>query len=98
MREANPYSVLRTPYSVIRAPSPESPLPTPYARMHYLPDSERTRRLTTEELRASFVVRDLFQAGALTLRFIDLDRVVLGGAVPAEAPLRLDAPEALAAA
>lgn len=66
--------------------------------MHYLPDPDRTRRMTSEELRASFVVSDLFQPGAVTLRHVDLDRVVLGGVVPTTSPLRLDAPPWLAAA
>ena len=65
--------------------------------MHYLPDATRTARMTTEELRASFLVQGLFQPGAVTLRRIDLDRVVLGGAVPTTAPLRLDAPPELLA-
>ena len=65
--------------------------------MHFLPDSTRTARMTTDELRASFLVQGLFQPGAVTLRRIDLDRVVLGGAVPTSAPLRLEAPPELLA-
>jgi 4-deoxy-L-threo-5-hexosulose-uronate ketol-isomerase len=65
--------------------------------MHVLPDSTRTARMTTDELRASFLVQGLFQPGAVTLRHIDLDRVVLGGAVPTTKPLRLDAPPELLA-
>lgn len=65
--------------------------------MHYLPDAERTQRLTADELREFFLVQDLFQTGAVTLRFIDLDRVVLGGAVPTDAPLELEADPTLAA-
>lgn len=65
--------------------------------MHFLPDSSRTARMTTDELRASFLVQGLFVPGAVTLRRIDLDRVVLGGAVPTTAPLRLDAPSGLRA-
>ena len=65
--------------------------------MHYLPGPEQARRMTTEELRASFLVQGLFVPGAVTLRHIDLDRVVLGGAVPTRAPLRLDAPDSLGA-
>ena len=49
--------------------------------MHYLPSPEQTRRLTTEELRASFLIPQLFQPGAATLR-LELDRVVPGGIVP----------------
>ena len=65
--------------------------------LHTLPDAERTRRLTTDELRDRFLVQDLFQDGQVTLRFVDLDRVVLGGAVPTAAPLDLGVPEELAA-
>jgi 4-deoxy-L-threo-5-hexosulose-uronate ketol-isomerase len=65
--------------------------------MHYLPDSHRTKHLTTEELRSGFLVQGLFAAGAVTLRHIDLDRVVLGGAVPTTTALELSAPPSLAA-
>lgn len=57
--------------------------------MLYLPHPDAARRMTTEELRAHFLVSDLFQPGAVTLRPVDLDRVVLGGAVPTGAPLAL---------
>jgi len=65
--------------------------------MHYLPGPAETRAMTTEQLRAAFLVQGLFQPGAVALRHIDLDRVVLGGAVPTEAPLALEAPESLGA-
>jgi 4-deoxy-L-threo-5-hexosulose-uronate ketol-isomerase len=65
--------------------------------MHYLPHTEQVRRMTTEELRSSFLVTELFHPGVITLRAIDLDRVVLGGIVPTDEPLQLGAPEALAA-
>lgn len=65
--------------------------------MHCLPDAIRTRTMTTEELRSSFLVRGLFQPGKITLRLIDLDRVVLGGAVPTTEPLKLEAPAELLA-
>lgn len=66
--------------------------------LHILPDAERTRRLTTGELRDSFLLQNLFQPGQVTLRFVDLDRVVLGGAMPTDAPLALGVPGELAAA
>jgi len=53
--------------------------------------------MTTEELRAAFLVQHLFVAGQVVLRHIDLDRVVLGGAVPTDAPLTLEAPASLGA-
>lgn len=65
--------------------------------MHFLPDAMRTKTMTTDELRASFLVEGLFQHGAINLRRIDLDRVVLGGAVPTNTPLKLDAPADLLA-
>jgi len=42
-------------------------------------------------------VQGLFTLGAITLRHLDLDRVVLGGAVPTGAPLALEAPASMAA-
>lgn len=65
--------------------------------MHHLPRPEELARMTTEEVRASFLITDLFQPGSVTLRPVDLDRVVLGGVVPTSDPLRLEAPKALAA-
>jgi 4-deoxy-L-threo-5-hexosulose-uronate ketol-isomerase len=65
--------------------------------MHLLPDVERTKHLTTDELRSGFLVEDLFVPGQITLRHIDLDRVVLGAAVPLAEALRLEAPPTLAA-
>jgi 4-deoxy-L-threo-5-hexosulose-uronate ketol-isomerase len=65
--------------------------------MHLLPDSIRSRTLSTEELRSAFLVQGLFQPAAITLRHIDLDRVVLGGAVPKHDPLKLKAPPTLLA-
>lgn len=65
--------------------------------MHYLPHPEQARRMTTEELRAGFLVGGLFQPGTLQLRITDLDRVVLGGAVPLAEPVALTTPEHFAA-
>lgn len=66
--------------------------------MHYLPGPTEFRRMTTEELRDAFLVQHLFVPGQVVLRHIDLDRVVLGGAMPTEAPLTLEAPASLKAA
>lgn len=65
--------------------------------MRYLPDPETVRRLTTEELRARFVLDGVFQAGAITLHPVDLDRALVGAAVPTATPLALEAPAILAA-
>lgn len=65
--------------------------------MHLLPDAVRTRTLSTVDLRAAFLVEDLFRRDAITLRHIELDRLVLGGAVPGRETLRLEAPASFAA-
>ena len=65
--------------------------------LHALPDAVRAARMTTDDLRASFLVQGLFESGTINLRRIDLDRVVLGGAVPTGAPLTLEAPADLLA-
>ena len=65
--------------------------------MEHLPDAQRARTLTTDALRSSFLVEGLFAPGAITLRHLDLDRVVLGGAVPLDAPLALQAAASMAA-
>jgi 4-deoxy-L-threo-5-hexosulose-uronate ketol-isomerase len=65
--------------------------------MHFLPDPVRTRSLSTDELRSAFLVQGLFVPGEINLRRIDLDRVVLGGAVPTSKPLTLEAPAELLA-
>lgn len=66
--------------------------------MHLLPDSVRSRTLSTQELRDAFLVTGLFTPDTITLRHIDLDRVVLGGAVPSRDALTLEAPESFKAA
>ena len=65
--------------------------------MHYLPRADQLARMTTEETRSALLITDLFQPGAVTLRPVDLDRVVLGGVVPDVGPLRLEATDALGA-
>ncbi|MES2523986.1 MAG: 5-dehydro-4-deoxy-D-glucuronate isomerase [Gemmatimonadota bacterium] len=65
--------------------------------MRTLPTPQHARTLTTDELRAHFLVQDLFVPGALTLQHVDLDRVVLGGVVPLAEALVLDAPASLRA-
>ncbi len=65
--------------------------------MRYLPSPAETRCLSPDELRAHFLVEGLFVAGTITLQVVDLDRVVLGGAVPLERPLTLEPPAALLA-
>ena len=65
--------------------------------MRYLPSAEHTARLTTEELRAAFLITDLFVPGEVRVTLVDLDRVAIGGVVPLSAPIALTAPDAFAA-
>ncbi len=65
--------------------------------MHYLPSPRETARMTSAELRAAFLVDDLWCPGECTIRFVELDRVALGGIVPALEPIALPNPAELAA-
>jgi 4-deoxy-L-threo-5-hexosulose-uronate ketol-isomerase len=60
-------------------------------------DAIRYRTMTTEELRETFLIDDLFRAGAIGLIYIDLDRTVIGSAVPTSGPLVLPTDDALKA-
>jgi 4-deoxy-L-threo-5-hexosulose-uronate ketol-isomerase len=63
----------------------------------HLPSPNETAMLDTDGLRDSFLLEDLFQPGELTLVGTDLDRAVVGAAVPTEAPLALGVMEDLRA-
>ncbi|WP_420110675.1 5-dehydro-4-deoxy-D-glucuronate isomerase [Pseudactinotalea sp.] len=51
--------------------------------------------LDADGLRSRFLVEDLFEPGAVRLALTHDDRIVIGGAVPAGAPLELVAPDQL---
>ena len=53
-------------------------------------DPIRYSRMTTEELRDSFLLDKISRPGELNLRYIDLDRAVVGIASPADKPLALE--------
>jgi len=58
-------------------------------RILQLADAVRYRTMTTEELRETFLIHDLFQLGEIGLVYVDLDRTVIGSAVPTREALRL---------
>ena len=58
-------------------------------QLHYSPSPQATPTLSPDELRSSFLLRDLFLPGTLTAHYTDLDRMITGAAVPTEAPLTL---------
>jgi len=62
-----------------------------------LPDEVRSKSLSTEELRQSFLLESLFVEGRIELVYVDLDRTVIGGAMPLAEPLALPCPRELRA-
>lgn len=46
-------------------------------------------RMSAGQLRDTFVIADLFQAGVLRLSYLEVERAVVGGAVPTTTPLTL---------
>ncbi len=61
--------------------------------MRQLPDQSSFKRLGTEEIRATFLVDNLFVPGAINLNHFDYERAVLGSAVPTAHALVLEAPD-----
>ena len=66
-------------------------------KMLEMADAIRYRTMTTKELRETFLLSDLFQPGQINLTYVDLDRAVIGSAVPTKEPLRLPTDDALRA-
>jgi len=56
----------------------------------YAGDPVRYPRMTTEELRRTFLIDTLFEADAVRLVYSDLDRAIVGSAVPVKKALRLE--------
>jgi 4-deoxy-L-threo-5-hexosulose-uronate ketol-isomerase len=52
-------------------------------------DPVRYERMTTEELRETFLLNSLYEPGKLHLSYVDLDRSVAGFAAPTNAPVAL---------
>lgn len=62
-----------------------------------LPDPVRYQRMTTAELRESFLLGNFYQPGTINLTWVDLDRAVVGMAAPTEKALALPNPAELRA-
>jgi len=60
-------------------------------RLYQMADAVRYGLMNTEELRETFLLEEMFQTGAIELAYVDLDRTVIGGAVPVEESLSLEA-------
>jgi 4-deoxy-L-threo-5-hexosulose-uronate ketol-isomerase len=65
--------------------------------VRYAPDPQRFERMNTAEIRGSFLIDDLFAPGQLKLIYSDIDRLVIGSAVPTAETLFLEAGPELAA-
>ena len=59
-------------------------------RLYQMADAVRYELMNTEDLRETFLVEDLFQPGQIEFAYVDLDRTVIGSAVPTNKPLRLE--------
>jgi 4-deoxy-L-threo-5-hexosulose-uronate ketol-isomerase len=53
-------------------------------------DPVRYARMTTEELRSTFLLEGMFTPGKIELAYVDLDRTVIGSAVPTGSTLTLE--------
>ena len=58
-------------------------------KLHYFPSPEATNTLSTEALRSAFHIGDLFRPGEITAHYTDLDRMIVGAALPKGSPLPL---------
>ncbi|MDY7096302.1 MAG: 5-dehydro-4-deoxy-D-glucuronate isomerase [Acidobacteriota bacterium] len=62
--------------------------------VRYIADPVRVNRMTTEELRQSFLVESLFTEDTISMLYTDADRAIVGSAVPTTGSLTLEsAPE-----
>ncbi len=58
-------------------------------KLYQMADAVRYSRMTTSELRETFLLEGLFHPGVIECAYVDLDRTVIGSAVPTGAPLKL---------
>jgi len=58
-------------------------------KLHYFPTPAQANVMSTEELRAHFHIGGLFQPGKVLAHYTDLDRMIVGAALPTTAPLGL---------
>jgi len=58
-------------------------------KTRYLPNNQAYQRMNTAEMRENFLVNNLFVPGELKLLYADVDRAIVGSAVPLNKPLIL---------
>ena len=64
-------------------------------KTYLMADPVRYLRMTTSELRETFLIDSLHQPGTIQLAYVDLDRAVVGMAAPLADPLTLESDAAL---
>ena len=65
--------------------------------IRYTTDKNAYKRMTSDELRQAYLIDDLFIPGQISLTYTDVDRAVVGSAVPTITPLLLPTHKELAA-
>jgi len=65
--------------------------------VRYSPDPVRFCRMTTREVRENFLVESLFQSDIIEMVYTDVDRAILGSAIPAGKSLTLTSADELRA-
>ncbi len=58
-------------------------------KIHYSPGPQAANTLSTAQLRENFLIEGMFKPGEVTAHYTDLDRMIVGAAVPAGSPLGL---------
>jgi len=59
-------------------------------RLYQMADAVRYELMNTEDLRETFLLEDFFQPGQIEFAYVDLDRTVIGSAVPTDKALKLE--------
>jgi 4-deoxy-L-threo-5-hexosulose-uronate ketol-isomerase len=59
-------------------------------RLYQMADAVRYGLMNTEELRETFLLEEMFEPGEIELAYVDLDRTVIGAAVPTMKALTLE--------
>ena len=59
-------------------------------KLYQMADPIRYQHMTTAELRETFLLEGLFTPGEIQLTYVDLDRTVIGSAVPTATSLKLE--------
>lgn len=66
--------------------------------VRFIPDAQRFERMNTQEIRDGYLIGDLSQAGKLSMVYTDIERTIIGLALPAGEAILLENPPELASA